>query len=259
VGFIQSPLRNQLLATLAPRDCEQLHPHLQLVAMPIGKVLYEHGEVMSHVYYPTSCVVSLLYVLENGGSTELAAVGNEGVVGMPLCMGEDIAPSRAIVQTAGHAYKLPAHLFKEEFNRNSGLRKSLLRYTLALITHTAQMAVCNRHHSVEQQLCRWLLLSVDRSERNMVLATQQNIANMLGVRREGVTEAALKLQKQNAIRYARGKITITNRARLESMSCECYSVVRKQNERLRAHACSPATHKIRTPVPRPLVETPVFA
>jgi CRP-like cAMP-binding protein len=235
-------LRNHLLSGLAPAECERVYPYLKTVSLPAGKVLYESGDVISHVYYPTDCVVSLLYVLEDGGSTELSAVGNEGMIGVPLFMGGETTPSRAVVQCAGNAYRLPAQILKDAFDRNSELRMSLLRYTLALIAQMAQMAVCNRHHSVDQQLCRWLLLSLDRIERNVLAATQQTIANMLGVRREGVTDAALKLQKMDAIRYARGKITVLDRGKLEALSCECYSVVRRETDRLRAIPRNPRMH-----------------
>lgn len=227
------PSGNHLLATLSQHECERICPHLKLVSMIPGKVLYDSGEFIRHVYYPTDCIVSLLYMLENGGSTELSAVGNEGMLGVPLFMGRDTTPSRAVVQSEGYAYRLPAQVLKDEFDRNSCMRMRLLRYTLVLIAQMAQTAVCNRHHSVDQQLCRWLLLSQDRLGRNELAATQQTIANMLGVRREGVTDAALKLQKAGAIRYARGKITVLDRSKLEALSCECYPVLKNEMGRLR--------------------------
>jgi CRP-like cAMP-binding protein len=221
-------LRNFLLSGLAARECERIYPYLKMVAMPAGKVLYESGDVISHVYYPTDCVVSLLYVLEDGGSTELSAVGNEGMIGVPLFMGGETTPSRAVVQCAGNAYRLPAQILKDEFNRNTELRMSLLRYTLALLAQMAQMAVCNRHHSVDQQLCRWLLLSLDRMERNVLAATQQTIANMLGVRREGVTDAALKLQKLDARRlFFRHEVALLFLRAPGLLSAGCAAVARE--------------------------------
>jgi CRP-like cAMP-binding protein len=200
--------------------------------MPLGMVLYESGDALRHVYFPTDSIVSLLYVLENGGSAEIAVVGNEGVIGVALFMGGETTPSRAIVQSAGHAYRLNGQLLKDEFHRNGQMQILLLRYTQALITQMAQTAVCNRHHSVDQQLCRWLLLSLDRLHGSDLVMTQELIANMLGVRREGVTEAAGKLQASGAIRYARGKITVLDRPQLEKLCCECYAVVKKETDRL---------------------------
>ena len=200
--------------------------------MPLSSVLYESGDTLRHIYFPTNCIVSLLYVLENGASAEIAVVGREGVIGVSLFMGGETTPSRAIVQSAGFAYRLSGKLVKEEFSRHGDLLHVLLRYTQSLITQMAQTAVCNRHHSVDQQLCRWLLLSLDRLSTNQLKMTQELIANMLGVRREGVTEAAGKLQRQGVIRYRRGQITVLDRAKLEHMSCECYAVVKRETDRL---------------------------
>jgi CRP-like cAMP-binding protein len=226
------PEQNHLLAALAPAEREQVYPHLKLVPMPLGMVLYESGDALRHVYFPTDSIVSLLYVLEDGGSAEIALVGNEGLIGVALFMGGETTPSRAIVQSAGHAYRLNGQLLKNEFHRNGQMQLLLLRYTQALITQMAQTAVCNRHHSVDQQLCRWLLLSLDRLHGSDLVMTQELIANMLGVRREGVTEAAGKLQKSGAIRYTRGKITVLNRPLLEALCCECYAVVKRETDRL---------------------------
>jgi CRP-like cAMP-binding protein len=225
---------NRLLAALSPPERERLVPHLKLVAMPLGKVLYESGNVLSHVFFPIDCIVSLLYVMEDGASAEISVVGNEGLIGIALFMGGETTPSRAIVQSAGHAYRLIGRQLKEEFHRNGRMQLLLLRYTQALITQMAQTAVCNRHHSVDQQLCRWLLLSLDRLSSNKLTMTQDLIANMLGVRREGVTEAAGKLQKLGVIRYSRGHITVLDREKLERLSCECYAVVKKETDRLLA-------------------------
>jgi len=200
--------------------------------MPLGSVLYESGARLSHVYFPTNCIVSLLYTLKDGGSAELALVGNEGLIGVALFMGGETTPSRAIVQSAGYAYRLSSKRIKEEFHHNGDLQLQLLRYTQALITQMAQTAVCNRHHSVDQQLCRWLLLSLDRLTSAELVMTQELIANMLGVRREGVTEAAGKLEKLGVIRYARGRITVLDRPKLEQLCCECYAVVKKESDRL---------------------------
>ncbi|KWT64117.1 cAMP-binding protein [Variovorax sp. WDL1] len=200
--------------------------------MPLGQVLYESGGTLSHVYFPTTAIVSLLYVLENGASAEIAVVGNEGIVGVSLFMGGQSTPSRAVVQSAGEGFRLKAQLMKDEFDRAGPVLHLLLRYTQALITQMAQTAVCNRHHSLDQQLCRWLLLSLDRLQGNELVMTQELIANMLGVRREGVTEGALKLQQAGLIRYARGRISVLNRAGLEERTCECYGVVKKEYDRL---------------------------
>jgi CRP-like cAMP-binding protein len=229
-----TPQRSQLLAALTQCESERIYPHLKLVPMPLGKVLYEPGDALRHVYFPVDCIVSLLYVMEDGASAEIAVVGNEGMIGIALFMGGETTPSRAIVQSAGHAFRLAGPLLKDEFHRSGEMQLLLLRYTQALITQMAQTAVCNRHHSVDQQLCRWLLLSLDRLDGNVLTMTQELIANMLGVRREGVTEAAGKLQKRKVIRYARGKITVLDRAKLEGLCCECYAVVRKETDRLRA-------------------------
>ncbi len=230
--------RNLLLAGLSPEERNRLFPHLQLVAMPLGKVLYEAGDVLRHVYFPVDCIVSLLYVMENGESAEISVVGNEGLVGIALFMGGETTPSRAIVQSAGYAYQLSAQKLKDEFHRNANLQVLLLRYTQALITQMSQTAVCNRHHSVDQQLCRWLLLSLDRLPSNQLVMTQELIANMLGVRREGVTDAAGKLQKLGVIQYQRGHITVLDRPKLEHLSCECYRVVKKETDRLRGASSS---------------------
>jgi CRP-like cAMP-binding protein len=229
-----APQRNQLLAALSPEECERIYPHLRLVPLPLGKVLYEPGDVLRHVYFPIDSIISLLYVMEDGASAEISVVGNEGMIGIALFMGGETTPSRAVVQSAGNAFRLPGALLKEEFHRSGEMQLLLLRYTQALITQMAQTAVCNRHHSVDQQLCRWLLLSLDRLEGNVLVMTQELIANMLGVRREGVTQAAGKLQKLKVIRYVRGRITVLDRPRLEELSCECYAVVKRETDRLRA-------------------------
>ncbi len=227
-----NPQQNHLLAALSPAERKRIYPHLQLVALPLGKVLYESGDVLRHVYFPIDSIVSLLYVLADGASAEISVVGNEGLIGIALFMGGETTPSRAIVQSAGHAYRLIGQQLKDEFHRNGELQLLLLRYTQALITQMAQTAVCNRHHSVDQQLCRWLLLSLDRLSDNQLTMTQELIANMLGVRREGVTEAAGKLQKLGVIEYSRGQITVLDRPKLERLCCECYAVVRKESDRL---------------------------
>ena len=233
------PEENLLLAAFTPDERERIYPHLQLVKMPLGKSLYESGRVLRHVYFPTDSIVSLLYVLENGASAEISVVGNEGVIGIALFMGGETTPSRAVVQSAGHAYRLIGQRLKDEFHRNGGVQLQLLRYTQSLITQMAQTAVCNRHHSVDQQLCRWLLLSLDRLSSNELVMTQELIANMLGVRREGVTEAAGKLQKLGAIKYSRGKITVLDREMVEKMSCECYGAVKRESDRIAGLAVSP--------------------
>ena len=229
---------NHLLDALPESDYERLASHLELVPMPLGAVLYEPGIRMRHVYFPTTSIVSLLYVMEDGASAEIAIVGNEGMLGISLFMGGETTPSRAVVQSAGHGFRLEASILKEEFGRFGRMMHLLLRYTQALITQMAQTAVCNRHHSVDQQLCRWLLLSLDRLSSNEVSMTQELIANMLGVRREGVTEAAGKLQDAGLIRYSRGKITVLDRPRLEARSCECYQVVKTEFDRLLPYVAS---------------------
>ena len=224
--------QNQLLAALPNGEMQRWLPHLESVDMPLGSVVYEAGGTLSHVYFPTTSIVSLLYVLESGASAEIAVVGNEGIVGVSLFMGGGSTPSRAVVQSAGRGFRLQAALMKVEFDRAGPALHLLLRYTQALITQMAQTAVCNRHHSLDQQLCRWLLLSLDRLEGSELVMTQELIANMLGVRREGVTEGALKLQQAGLIRYARGHIMVLDRAGLEKRSCECYAVVKKEYDRL---------------------------
>lgn len=226
------PQQNQLLAALPAADRERIYPHLQLVSMPLGKVLYESGDVLRHVYFPVDSIISLLYVLADGASAEISVVGNDGLIGIALFMGGETTPSRAIVQSAGYAYRLIGQRLKDEFRRNGELQLLLLRYTQALITQMAQTAVCNRHHTVDQQLCRWLLLSLDRLSSNRLTMTQELIANMLGVRREGVTESAGKLERLGAIRYARGKITVLDRPLMERLCCECYAVVKRESDRL---------------------------
>ncbi len=227
-----TPRNNHLLDALPAADYARLEPHLELVPMPLGEVLYEPGVQLRYVYFPTSSIVSLLYVMENGASAEIAIVGNEGILGISLFMGGETTPSRAVVQSAGHGYRLKAQLLKNEFGRFGLMMHLLLRYTQALITQMSQTAVCNRHHSIDQQLCRWLLLSLDRLASNELTMTQELIANMLGVRREGVTEAAGKLQDAQLIRYRRGKISVLDRPGVEARCCECYQVVKKEFDRL---------------------------
>jgi CRP-like cAMP-binding protein len=227
-----SPHQNHLLAALPAAEFERLSPHLGLVSMPLGSMLYEPGGQLEHAYFPTSAVVSLHYVMESGVSAESAGVGNEGVVGISLFMGGETTSSSAVVQIAGHAYRLDARLLKQEFDRAGVVQQLLLRYTQALITQTSQTAACNRHHTVEQQLCRWLLLTIDRVPSRDVVMTQELVANMLGVRREGVTEAAGKLQQAGLISYRRGHIAVLERSGLETRACECYAVVRKELGRL---------------------------
>jgi CRP-like cAMP-binding protein len=223
---------NHLLACLPVDEWKRWQPQLDPVELRLGDVLYESGTTLSHVYFPTSAIVSLLYVMQNGASAEIAVVGNEGVVGISLFMGGESTSSRAVVQSAGKGVRVAARFLKEEFRHAGPVMHLLLRYTQALITQMAQTAVCNRHHSLDQQLCRWLLLSLDRLEGDELIMTQELIANMLGVRREGVTESALKLQKAGLIKYSRGHISILDRAGLESRSCECYAVVKKEYTRL---------------------------
>jgi CRP-like cAMP-binding protein len=229
---IKLPQQNHLLDALPEEDFKLICSMLELVPLPLGKVLYESGGNLKHVYFPTTAIVSLLYVLENGASTEIAIVGNEGVLGISLFMGGETTPSRAVVQSAGFAYRVKAKKLKREFNKGGNIMDLLLLYTQALITQMTQTAVCNRHHSIEQQLCRWLLSSLDRLKSNSLVMTQELIANMLGVRREGVTEAAGKLQHLGLIKYARGHITVLDRPGLEKKSCECYEVVKLEFDRL---------------------------
>ena len=226
------PQQNLLLAALPGEVMERLLPHLELVEMPLGMVLYESGDTLRHVYFPTDSIVSLLYVMESGASAEISVVGNDGVIGVALFMGGESTTSRAIVQSAGFAYRLLGQRMKDEFNRHGELLHLMLRYSQALITQMAQTAVCNRHHSIDQQLCRWLLLSLDRLESNELVMTQELIASMLGVRRESITEAAGKLQRLGVIQYQRGHITVLNRASLENLCCECYQVVKQEYDRL---------------------------
>lgn len=226
------PRQNHLLAALRADECARIFPNLELVPMPLGDALYEPGIQMHHVYFPTTSIVSLLYVMEDGASAEIAVAGYEGIVGVSLFMGGETTTSRAVVQSAGHAYRLTGQLLKDAFFRAGPMQRLLLRYTQALLTQMAQTAVCNRHHSVDQQLCRWLLLSLDRLPSNKLIMTQELIANMLGVRREGVTEAAGKLQRAGVIHYSRGKITVVDRPRLEARVCECYRVVKQELDRL---------------------------
>jgi len=228
----RTPPANHLLAALPSTDYARLAPYLEPIVMKLGDVLYEPGVPLRYVYFPTTSIVSLLYVMEDGSSAEIAIVGNEGILGISLFMGGDSTPSRAVVQSAGHGLRLKAELLKTEFGRFGPTMQLLLRYTQALITQMSQTAVCNRHHSVDQQLCRWLLLSLDRLSSSELTMTQELIANMLGVRREGVTEAAGKLQDAGLISYRRGKITVLDRPRLEARSCECYQVVKKEFDRL---------------------------
>lgn len=229
---LPKPEHNNLLAALPEPIRGRLFPHLELVEMPLGEVLYESGCQLHYVYFPTTSIVSLLYVMEDGASAEIAVVGKEGILGVAIFMGGETTPSRAIVQSEGHGFRLKAQLLKDEFNRAGPMMHLLLRYTQALITQMSQTAVCNRHHSVHQQLCRWLLLSLDRLPSSKLTMTQELIANMLGVRREGVTEAAGKLQNAGLILYSRGQITILDRRGLEAQACECYQVVKKEFDRL---------------------------
>lgn len=230
--FARNPINNHLLGALPTEEWGRWQPQLECIDMPLGKVLYESGNLQSHAYFPTTAIVSLLYVMESGASADMAVVGNEGMVGIPLFMGGETTPSRAVVQSAGHGYRLNGQMIKSEFGRSGAVVHLLLLYTQALITQMTQTAVCNRHHSLDQQLCRWLLLSMDRLRGNELVMTQGLIANMLGVRREGVTEAALNLQKAGLIRYSRGHITVLDREGLERRTCECYNVVRKEYRRL---------------------------
>lgn len=227
-----SPRQNCLLSCLPAEDYLRIEPHLELVEMPLGEALYESGMQMRHVHFPTTAIVSLLNVMEDGASAEIAVVGNEGIVGVSLFMGGESTLSRAIVQSAGHAYRMRGQLLKDEFFRAGPMQHLLLRYTQALLTQMAQTAVCNRHHSLDQQLCRWLLLSFDRLPGTELIMTQELIANMLGVRREGVTEAAGNLQRAGLIGYRRGHIKLIDRRGLEDRVCECYDVVKREFQRL---------------------------
>ncbi len=229
---LNSPNQNHLLAALPTAEFEALAAHLELVPLPLGKMLYEPGGQLQHAYFPTTSIVSLHYVMASGASAETAGVGNEGVVGISLFMGGDTTPSSAVVQTAGYAYRMERRKLKQEFDRAGLLQRLLLRYTQALMTQMAQTAVCNRHHSVEQQLCRWLLLTLDRLPTNELVMTQELVASMLGVRREGITEAAGNLQRSGFISYRRGHIAVLDRSGLEASTCECYAVVKKELDRL---------------------------
>jgi len=234
------PRQNHLLAALPVHEFKRLYPHLELVQLPLGEIIYESGDQLHYVYFPTDSIVSMLYVMADGSSAEIAVVGNEGLIGIALFMGGETMPNRAVIQSAGHGYRLNGQMLKDEFNRAGELQHLLLRYTQALLTQMSQTAVCNRHHSVDQQLCRWLLLSIDRLPSNNLTMTQELIANMLGVRREGVTEAAGKLQSAGLIHYSRGHITVIDRPRLEKRVCECYQVVKTEFERLLPYAFRPA-------------------
>jgi len=227
-----SPNQNRLLAALPAAEFGRLAPHLELFPMLLGDALYEPGSQLQHVYFPTTAVVSLLYILESGSSAGIAGVGNEGILGISLFMGGDTTPSSAVVQIAGHGYRLQGRLLKEEFNRGGLMQRLLLRYTQALLTEMAQTAACNRHHSIEQQLCRWLLLTLDRLPSNELVMTQELVASALGVRREGITEVAGKLQRAGLIRYRRGHIAVLERSGLEAGACECYAVLKKELGRL---------------------------
>jgi len=236
---LSDPLQNTLLWALPAHARERILPRLEFVALPLGEVLYESGSRLRHVYFPTSSIVSLLYVMEDGASAEIAIVGKEGVIGVSLFMGGETTPSRALVQSAGNAYRLPGALLKAEFHRSGAMQHLLLRYTQALITQMAQTAVCNRHHTIDQQLCRWLLISLDRLPSNNLSMTQELIANMLGVRREGVTAAAGKLHDAGLINYRRGRIAVLDRPQLEARACECYEVVKREYDRLLPHLAEP--------------------
>ncbi|WP_203301454.1 Crp/Fnr family transcriptional regulator [Marinobacter sediminum] len=226
------PLHNRLLAALPDSAKKRIFPHLTLEKLSLGKVIYESGRPVDYVYFPTDCIVSLLYVMLSGASAEISVVGNDGIVGVMVFMGGETTPSRAVVQSEGFCYLMPAAQLKEEFNAHAEVRILMLRYTQALITQMSQTAVCNRHHTIDQQLCRWLLLSMDRLPGNELCMTQELIANMLGVRREGVTEAAGKLQRLGVINYHRGHITVVDRPNLEQLCCECYGVVKRETDRL---------------------------
>ncbi|MCA1325070.1 Crp/Fnr family transcriptional regulator [Herbaspirillum sp. alder98] len=234
-----APLKNHLLAALSLEARRRLFAHLEWISLPLGTTLYESGDTLEHVYFPIDAIVSLLYVMESGASAEISVVGNDGFLGIAVLMGGESTPSRAVVQSAGGAYRLSAHRFREEFRSNPDTLQLLLRYAQSLMTQMSQTAACNRHHSIDQQLCRWLLLSLDRLSTNQLTMTQELIANMLGVRREGVNEAAGKLQRHGVIEYNRGRLTVLDRPRLEMLSCECYAVVRKESLRLLPHMHEP--------------------
>ncbi len=227
-----NPLQNHLLAALPPDEFKRISTHLELVPLPFGDVLYESGGKLNYVYFPTTAIISMLYILENGTSAEIAVVGNEGILGIALFMDTDTTPSRAVIQSAGYGYRMKSTLLMAEFNRAEVMMTLLLRYTQSLIAQMTQTAVCNQYHTIEQQLCRWLLLSLDRLPRESLITTQELIANMLGVRREGVTESASKLQRDGSIKYSRGRIEVIDRAGLEMNVCECYQVVKKEFDRL---------------------------
>ncbi len=246
INIVEHPRQNQLLNALPNEVYQRLKPHLELVTMSLGDVLYEAGAASPHIYFPITSIVSLLYGMENGSSTEVAAVGNEGLVGIALFMGGETMPNRAVVESAGYGFRLKPRFLKEEVNQGGPVLQLLLRYTQALITQMSQTAVCNRYHSLDQQLCRRLLISLDRLHTNELVMTQELLSNMLGVRREGVTEAAGKLQRAGLIQYSRGRITVLNRPALEQRVCECYSVVKKEFERLLPGTCS-AEHSYTRP------------
>ncbi|MDD5578540.1 MAG: Crp/Fnr family transcriptional regulator [Methylobacter sp.] len=252
--IVYNPTQNILLKALPANEFARLTPHLELISLPVGKVIYEPGVEQRYVYFPITCIISKFYLMESGASTEVAVVGNDGVVGVALFMDGGAMPNQAVVQSAGHAYRLSGTVFKQEFNRMGELHRIMLRYTLALITQMAQNAACNRHHSVDQQLCRRLLLSLDRLPSDELVMTQEMIANMLGVRREGVTEAAGKLQKAGLISYRRGHIKVLDRKGLEARVCECYKVVKKESERLLVFNVKPA--HTGNNVPRIIVKNP---
>lgn len=232
MSVAHDPRQNHLLAALPATDFARLQSRLKLVPLRLGEVIYEPGSHLRHLYFPTTAIVSLLYIMSDGASAEIAVVGNDGILGIALFMGGETTPSRAVVQSAGHAYRLAGDVLKDEFNRGGALQHLLLRYTQALLTQMAQTAVCNRHHTLDQQLCRWLLVSLDRVSGDELFMTQELIANMLGVRREGVTEAAGRLQAAGLIKYTRGHIIVMDRAALEARACECYAVVKKEAARL---------------------------
>jgi len=252
------PRQNHLLAALPSADYARLLPDLELSSMPLGRVLYEPDETMDYAYFPTTCIVSLLYVMESGQAAEIAITGNEGLVGISIFMGGESTSSRAVVQSAGECYRLAANVLKREFELGGSLQHLALRYTQALMGQMVQTAACNRHHTLEQQLCRWLLLSLDRLPGNSVSMTQQLIANMLGVRREGVTEAAGRLRKSGLIHYSRGRITVLNRAKLERRVCECYAVVKKENKRLSAYKLPLPAHAEAKPAADSAEATPAI-